>query len=70
MDYTLSASYYQKQNWSVMWPESSTITVPSQDTANVKVNLVLPPDIQTGVYQGFITFEGDKHTVNAPVSFA
>jgi hypothetical protein len=70
MDYTLSASYYQKQNWSVMWPESSTITVPPQDTANVKVNLVLPNDIQTGVYQGFLTFEGDKHTVNAPVSFA
>jgi hypothetical protein len=70
MDYTLSASYYQKQNWSVMWPESSTITIPAQDTANVKVNLVLPSDIQTGTYQGFLTFEGDKHTVNAPVSFA
>ncbi len=70
MDYTLSASYYQKQNWSVMWPESSTITVPPQDTANVKINLVLPTDIQTGTYQGFLTFEGDKHTVNAPVSFA
>jgi hypothetical protein len=70
MNYTLSASYYQKQNWSVMWPESSTITVPPQDIANVKVNLVLPSDIQTGLYQGFLTFEGDKHTVNAPVSFA
>jgi hypothetical protein len=70
MDYTLSASYYQKQNWSVIWPESSTITVPPQDTVDVKVNLVLPTDIQTGVYQGFLTFEGDKHTVNAPVSFA
>jgi len=32
--------------------------------------LVLPSDIQTGTYQGFLTFEGDKHTVNAPVSFA
>ncbi|MCH7757714.1 MAG: S8 family serine peptidase [Thaumarchaeota archaeon] len=69
MDYTLSASYYQKQKWSVIWPESSTITVASHDTAKVKINLVLPSDIQTGVYQGFLTFEGDKHTVNAPVSF-
>ncbi len=69
MEYTLSASYYQKQKWSVIWPESSSITVPSYDTAKVKVNLVLPSDIQTGVYQGFLTFEGDKHTVNAPVSF-
>ena len=69
MDYTLSASYYQKQNWPVMWPESSTITVSPQDSIDVKVNLVLPTDIQPGVYQGFLTFEGDKHTVNAPVSF-
>ena len=69
MEYTLSASYYQKQKWSVIWAESSSITVPSYDTAKVKVNLVLPSDIQTGVYQGFLTFEGDKHTVNAPVSF-
>jgi len=69
MEYTLSASYYQKQKWSVLWPESSTITVPPYDTAKVKINLVLPSDIQTGVYQGFLTFEGDKHTVNAPVSF-
>jgi len=70
MDYSLSASYYQKQNWSVMWPESSTITVAPHDTADVKINLVLPTEIQTGVYQGFLTFEGAKHTVNAPVSFA
>jgi len=69
MEYTLSASYYQKQKWSVLWPESSTITVPPYNTAKVKINLVLPSDIQTGVYQGFLTFEGDKHTVNAPVSF-
>ncbi|MDH3277477.1 MAG: S8 family serine peptidase [Nitrosopumilus sp.] len=69
MDYTLSASYYKKQNWSVMWPESSTITVPPQDTADVKLNLILPTDIQPGVYQGFLTFESVKHTVNAPVSF-
>jgi hypothetical protein len=70
MDYTITTSYYQKQNWSVMWPESSTITIPPEDTVNVKVNLILPTDIQTGVYQGFLTFVGDKHTVNAPVSFA
>jgi len=25
--------------------------------------------LQTGVYQGFLTFEGEQHSVNAPVSF-
>ena len=54
----------------MIWPESSTITVPPNNTSKVKVNLVLPTEIQTGVYQGFLTFESSQHTVNAPVSFA
>ena len=69
MEYTLSASYYQKDKWSVIWPESETITVLANDTAKVDVSLVVPNDLQTGNYQGFISFEGEKHTVNAPVSF-
>ena len=69
MEYTLSASYYQKDKWSVIWPESETITVPANDTAKVDISLVVPNDLQTGNYQGFITFEGKTHTVNAPVSF-
>ena len=69
MDYTLSASYYKKQAWSVMWPETESITVPAKSNSNVKVNLVLPNDIQNGIYQGFLTFEGEEHSVNAPVSF-
>ena len=70
MDYTLSASYYQKEKWSVIWPESQTVTVPPKDVATIDVTLVAPLDLQTGVYQGFLTFEGEKHLVNAPVSFA
>jgi len=33
------------------------------------VTLVTPIDFQTGVYQGFLTFESEKHVVNAPISF-
>ena len=69
MDYTLSASYYKKDKWSVLWPESETISVSPKDTAAIDVTLVTPSDLQTGVYQGFLTFESDRHTVNAPVSF-
>ena len=69
MDYTLSASYYQKEKWSVLWPESQSVTVPANDVATVDVTLIAPTDLQTGVYQGFLTFEGDAHSVNAPVSF-
>jgi subtilisin family serine protease len=69
MEYTLSASYYQKDKWTVVRPESETITVPAKETSQVDVSLVVPNDLQTGVYQGFLTFESDKHSVNAPVSF-
>ena len=69
MEYTLSASYYQKDDWSVMWPETEIISVPPNDISTIDVTLVAPNDLQTGVYQGFLTFESDQHTVNAPVSF-
>ncbi|MDH3780351.1 MAG: peptidase S8, partial [Nitrosopumilus sp.] len=69
MDYTISTSYYQKDKWSVLWPESETISVSPRDIATINVTLVTPNDLQTGVYQGFLTFESNRHTVNAPVSF-
>ncbi|MDH3341592.1 MAG: S8 family serine peptidase [Nitrosopumilus sp.] len=69
MDYTISTSYYQKDDWSLLWPESRTISVPAKEIATLDVTLVTPNDLQTGVYQGFLTFESDRHTVNAPVSF-
>ncbi|MGI0055762.1 MAG: S8 family serine peptidase [Nitrosarchaeum sp.] len=69
MEYTLSASYYQKNKWSVIWPEAETITVPAKDISKVNISLVVPNNLQTGNYQGFITFEGKIHSVNVPVSF-
>ena len=69
MDYTLSASYYQKDNWSLLWPESEKISIPPKDSTNVDVTLVTTNNLQTGVYQGFLSFEGEHHSVNAPVSF-
>jgi len=69
MDYTISTSYYQKDNWPLLWPESRTISVPAKEIITLDVTLITPNDLQTGVYQGFLTFESDRHTVNAPVSF-
>jgi len=69
MDYSLSASYYKKDNWNMLWPKSETVIVPPNGISTIDVTLVTPNDLQTGVYQGFLTFESDKHTVNAPVSF-
>jgi len=69
MEYTVSASYYQKDKWSVLWPDSNSVDVPSKNVATVDVTLIVPDDFQTGVYQGFLTFENDSHSVNTPVSF-
>ncbi|MDH5432036.1 MAG: S8 family serine peptidase, partial [Nitrosopumilus sp.] len=69
MDYTITASYYEKEKWSLIWPESETITVPPKKSSTIDITLVTPHDFKTGVYQGFLTFESDRHVVNAPVSF-
>ena len=69
MNYTVSASHYQKEKWSFLLPESKTVSVLPHGIAKVDVSLATPANLQTGVYQGFISFEGYQHTVNAPVSF-
>jgi len=69
MDYTLSASYYEKEKWPLLWTEHETISVPPENSSTIDITLVTPTDFQTGVYQGFLTFESEKHIVNAPVSF-
>jgi len=69
MDYTISASYYQNDKWSMLWPESETITVSPNDVSTVDVTLVTPNDLETGIYQGFLNFQSELHEVNAPVSF-
>jgi hypothetical protein len=69
MDYTLSASYYKNDEWSVLWPDSKIVNVPPKNSATVDVTLIVPDDFQTGVYQGFLNFKTDDHDVNTPISF-
>ena len=69
MDYTISASYYEKERWSVVWPESKIISIPPKNTATIDVTLIVPNNYRTGIYQGFLNFKSDNHTVNAPIYF-
>ena len=69
MNYTLSASYYQKEPWQSVWTSIHSVTVPAKNSANIDVTLITPEDSQTGVYQGFLTFESKNHKVNVPVSY-
>jgi len=69
MDYTLSASYYEKNNWPLIWSDSKIINVHPKNSTTVDITLIVPNDFQTGVYQGFLNFQSNEHSVNAPVSF-
>ena len=69
MDYTIFASYYEKEKWPIVWSEFKTISVPPKNIATIDITLIVPNNYQTGVYQGFLNFKSDKHTVNAPISF-
>jgi hypothetical protein len=69
MDYTISASHYEKEKWSLLWTEHEKISVLPENSSTVDVTLVTPSDLQTGVYQGFLTFENKEHVVNSPISF-
>ena len=69
MDYTLSASYYKKDKWNLIWLDNNEIEVPPNSIFKLRTTLVVPLDYQTGVYQGFLRFDGGNHTVNVPVTF-
>lgn len=68
MNYELAISYYKKDYWNSIWTDTS-IKVNPNNSINLTATIVVPEDHQPGIYQGFLTFEGDKHTVNVPVSY-
>ena len=69
MDYNLSASYYKKDRWNIIWLDNGLLEIPPYSSSKVTATIVVPSNYQTGVYQGFLKFEGQKQTVNVPVTF-
>jgi len=68
IDYTLSTGYYQNVVWDDIVVDKE-ITIPPNSSSQVSAKLSVTPDKQTGVYQGFLSFEGKFHKVNSPVSY-
>ena len=68
MDYTLSASYYQNVLWDDVTVDKE-ITILPNDSSKVEATLSVPSDKQTGVYQGFLSFEGKYNKIKSPVSY-
>ena len=69
MDYTLTASYFTKNNWNDITVEKQLVTIPPKQTAEVNAEILSYDNQKTGIYDGFIKFEGEHHTVNIPVSY-
>jgi hypothetical protein len=69
MDYTITASYYKKQNWNDIWVNYNDIQVAPHSSAQIVAVLVVPLDSMPGVHQGFLSFKDSLHEVNVPVSF-
>jgi len=70
MDYSISASFYKKDKWDQIWLDNNIVQVPPSGSATVTATIVVPPDYQSGIYQGFVKFQSKQHTVNVPVTFA
>ncbi|MDC0064236.1 S8 family serine peptidase [Candidatus Nitrosopelagicus sp.] len=68
-DYTLSASYFKKDIWTDVKLDKEIISIPPNQTIDVNVNIQTQEDQKTGIYDGFIKFEGEHHIVNVPVSY-
>lgn len=69
MDYTITTSFYKKENWESVWVNYDHIEVQPNSSTNLVATLLVPQDAQPGVYQGFISFQGTLHEVNVPVSY-
>ncbi len=69
MDFTLTSNHYKKEKWNTIWLDNDQIQIPPKNSTTITATLVVPTDFQSGVYQGFLKFEGKKHTVNVPISF-
>ena len=69
MNYTLTASYYKKDTWNPIWLDNNQIQIQPKSSAKVSATMVVPTNYQAGIYQGFLSFDTQQHSLNVPVSF-
>lgn len=70
LNYTMTVQYYGYEHWRSVWTDSSVVTIPPHSTVPVKAAISVPYDAPGGVYQGYVRFVSDVHTVSVPVSYA
>ena len=68
-NFTVSASYYGKIPWDGIWLNSKNIQIKPYGEAKISATLIVSQDETPGMYQAFIHFQGESHSVNVPVSY-
>ncbi len=68
-DYTISASYFKKDTWGDVTLDKELISIPPNESVDVNIKIQTQNEQTTGIYDGFIKFEGEHHAVNVPVSY-
>ena len=71
MNYTLSGNIFAKNVWEdVKVNAVDIVSVSPHSTLEVTAEIKTKDNQAPGIYHGFVTFKGEKHTVNVPVSYA
>ena len=68
-DYTLSASYFKKDNWKNVTLDKESVIIPPKQIIEVNAKLSTNNNQKTGIYDGFLKFESEHHAINVPVSY-
>ena len=70
MNYSLTASYFAKDSWDELSVTENKISVPPLSNTEINSTIKTSTDQETGIYDGFLMFEGEHHKLNVPVSYS
>ena len=70
MDYSLTASYFGKDSWNNVSVNENKISVPPLSNVRINSTIATTTNQESGVYDGFLMFEGEHHKLNVPVSYS
>jgi len=69
MDYSLTASYFEKDSWSDLSVDQDSVSIPPLTSVKINSTITTSLDQKTGIYDGFLMFEGEHHNLNVPVTY-
>ena len=70
MDYSLTANYFGKDSWDDVTVEQNNISIPPLSSIKINSTITTNPNQKTGIYDGFLMFEGEHHKINVPVTYS